>query len=180
MLPKYIKLVKGQPNNGLALTPYMDGDKWVVTCYCGSQMIPVLLPYPEYLRDCGMNNCDNCAVDRFHGKRGAFYSCSRDGCEGLHSANKTNGWVGSPMGMPSSNECQILRHYAHIEFDHIWQGSNINRGKAYCLLARLLGLDMADTHISKFGISQCKLVIWNVREWKHNKGWPLKLPSVIN
>lgn len=178
---KYVNGVKNSPNNGL-MPPasYKDG-KWNVTCYCGSPMMPVFLPFPEYNRDCDIPNCSSCATDRFSGKTGAFYSCARDGCDGLHSAHKTvtavgKTIVGKPMGRVAYPECQKLRHYAHIEFDHLWEYLGKSRAWGYRLLARMVKSPLAQAHMSEFGIHQCKLAIFNVRKYKIQRNIPLILP----
>jgi len=161
--------------------PEYINDTWHVLCTCGALMVPVLLPYPEYLRECDIPNCASCAGDRFGGKMGAFYSCTRDGCDGIHSANRIGlHRVGKPMGTTGSMACQKLRHYVHIEFDHLWMHLKNTRAWGYRLLSKLMDLDVRDTHMAMFDIHQCKLAIRMLRQWKKTHKIPMALPSDIS
>lgn len=160
--------------------PYYDEKhkRWIVECVCGALMIPVLLPYPEYLRDCPLTNCENCNKDRFNGAYGAFYSCSRQGCDCLHSAHRNGNRVGKPLGIPSSDECSMWRHLLHIVMDPIWtnemptgKGNRIwTRSRLYYWLARRMNLPTHETHGSLFNIDQCAQAITHLQKLRARLG----------
>lgn len=61
------------------------------------------------------------------------------------------------------SELQEARHLAHEVFDQFWKERPGTRGLWYARLARYLGVDGKDCHMSKFTIEQCDAVFEFVR-----------------
>lgn len=85
-----------------------------------------------------------------------FWSCPHfPACTGSHGAHPD----GSPLGVPANKETKEWRIKAHEVFDTLWKcgGINMNRKKAYKLLAEKMGVK--EVHISEQDIEGCKRVI---------------------
>jgi len=170
---EFVRTVKTPKDRGLARQPIQINKEWYVECYCGADMVLTMLPYPEYLRGCDIPNCISCATPRFKSDEGAFYSCVKDGCEGLHGAERN----GRPMGVPSSPDCAKLRHYVHLELDSLWKGLNKHRGWGYGMLSKRMKLPIQQTHAALFDITQCKLTIKKLRQYKNYHGIKCEIPN---
>ena len=85
-----------------------------------------------------------------------FYGCSRfPECRGTHGAHPD----GRPLGVPANKETKEWRIKAHDAFDTLWKcgGINMNRKRAYKLLAEKLGVKII--HIGESDIETCKKII---------------------
>ena len=169
----YVDKIRNVSIDGLASKPRFVKQRreWDVTCYCGSTMVLVLWPKEEACPPCEINNCPGC---KYYNKgKKKFYVCTRDRCDGIHSACRD----GKPMGIPGSPKCHLLRHYAHIELDSLHQSKFCDRGKSYAILRDLMKKSSKDCHIGKFGIRDCKRTIVELRKFKRKNGLSLTLPK---
>lgn len=73
-----------------------------------------------------------------------------------------NAWVGchkgteEPLGTPANAILRKARQQVHSVFDPLWRNKHVRRGKAYELLAKMMGLAPEQAHIGMFDLQQCE------------------------
>lgn len=83
-----------------------------------------------------------------------FYRCSP--CRawvGVHAGTTT------PLGSLANSELRQWRAAAHEAFDPLWRNTRQRRGDVYGQLARYLGINVRECHISMFDVETCQKVI---------------------
>ena len=71
-------------------------------------------------------------------------------------------WVGchkgteDPLGTPANAALRQARRRVHAVFDPLWRNKYMRRGKAYELLAKMMGLPPEQAHIGMFNMEQCE------------------------
>jgi len=184
--PDWWKQIK-EENDGLAkVRPHFEDGKWNVSCFCG-EIMP-LYSVPEYWYDykCARAPlCDYCKTSIVDKKkengnlqdRGGnailTYQCK---CGLSHRAHqhqkkidnelKRRPLKGKPLGIPCSELCLCMRHLAHEEIENIMKEFKWDRDQIYREAAKILNVNMEDSHVGMLGISQCRTLIIEFREMR--------------
>lgn len=94
-------------------------------------------------------------LERRNGKYGAFYGCPHyPACDVIASKSNHDG-----QWHVSDASTRKMRIKAHEAFDRAWSAAGISRGRAYKMLAEMLGLAQKDCHIQHFDAATCEKVI---------------------
>ena len=91
---------------------------------------------------------------------GKFYGCMNwPKCDVTHGAHDD----GTPLGIPANKATREARMRAHEEFDTLWKGHRMTRGRAYEWMRQVMSLSEDEAHIGKLDQSQCEELIGHVK-----------------
>lgn len=81
---------------------------------------------------------------------------------------KKDSWVQNAIG-DAIDEALRARKGAHEAFDPIWKGGYMTRTEAYRWLAKQLGIEHSECHMSLFDVETCQRVIELSKEYARKK-----------
>lgn len=121
-------------------------------CYCGENMIIGRLKYD-------LTRYKICHCEKKYGykiyKSGTYLAvCSNKKCPCTHEVNQS---TKIPLGYPASIYCKSLRLIIH----EVMNNSKLSKEECYKKISLITGKSKNDSHMAKFGITDCICVLLN-------------------